>query len=164
MGAIRHVSESAALYTPGNARADLLYCCQSYDQLARFYTAHHQCLERSQLRTYAAMATPRRSLGPPTCWSEDAAQRARRTSLLPLGRDRRRHHRGTCAGAGDQRSDCREARCPLVPGMPIGSPGMEGGTPEVYDVILFGKHSPVSFGRFMRTPETNPMMATPITP
>jgi hypothetical protein len=26
-----------------------------------------------------------------------------------------------------------------VPGMPIGSPGMEGGTPERYDVILFGK-------------------------
>jgi hypothetical protein len=37
-----------------------------------------------------------------------------------------------------------------VPGMPIGSPGMEGGTPEVYDVILFGKRSPVSFGRFIR--------------
>ena len=26
-----------------------------------------------------------------------------------------------------------------VPGMPIGSPGMEGGEPETYDVILFGK-------------------------
>jgi hypothetical protein len=25
-----------------------------------------------------------------------------------------------------------------VPGMPIGSPGMEGGTPEKYSVILFG--------------------------
>jgi hypothetical protein len=36
-----------------------------------------------------------------------------------------------------------------VPGMPIGSPGMEGGTPEIYDVILFGKRSPVSFGRFI---------------
>jgi hypothetical protein len=36
-----------------------------------------------------------------------------------------------------------------VPGMPIGSPGMEGGTPEVYAVILFGKRPPVSFGRFM---------------
>ena len=36
-----------------------------------------------------------------------------------------------------------------VPGMPTGSPGMEGGTPEVYDVILFGKRSPGSFGRFM---------------
>jgi hypothetical protein len=35
-----------------------------------------------------------------------------------------------------------------VPGMPIGSPGMEGGTPEVYDVILFGKRPPVTFGRF----------------
>jgi hypothetical protein len=35
-----------------------------------------------------------------------------------------------------------------VPGMPIGSPGMEGGTPAVYDVLLFGKRPPVSFGRF----------------
>ena len=26
-----------------------------------------------------------------------------------------------------------------VPGMPIGSPGMEGGEPETYDVIKFGK-------------------------
>jgi hypothetical protein len=25
-----------------------------------------------------------------------------------------------------------------VPGMPVGSPGMEGGKPEKYDVILFG--------------------------
>lgn len=35
-----------------------------------------------------------------------------------------------------------------VPGMPIGSPGMEGGTPEVYDVILFGPELRQSFGRF----------------
>jgi hypothetical protein len=27
-----------------------------------------------------------------------------------------------------------------VPGMPIGSPGMEGGEPETYDVILFGRN------------------------
>ena len=26
-----------------------------------------------------------------------------------------------------------------VPGMPIGSPGMEGGRPEKYDVVLFGQ-------------------------
>jgi hypothetical protein len=26
-----------------------------------------------------------------------------------------------------------------VPGMPVGSPGMEGGTPEPYEVVLFGK-------------------------
>src|SRR5882757_1887268 len=25
-----------------------------------------------------------------------------------------------------------------VPGMPVGSPGMEGGAPQPYDVILFG--------------------------
>jgi hypothetical protein len=36
-----------------------------------------------------------------------------------------------------------------VPGMPVGSPGMEGGTPEIYDVILFGKRPPMSFGRFI---------------
>jgi hypothetical protein len=28
-----------------------------------------------------------------------------------------------------------------VPGMPIGSPGMEGGRPEKYDVVLFGPNS-----------------------
>ena len=33
--------------------------------------------------------------------------------------------------------------------MPIGSPGMEGGNPEVYDVILFGQRPPVTFGRFI---------------
>ena len=41
------------------------------------------------------------------------------------------------------------ARGLAVPGMPIGSPGMEGGKPEVYEVILFGKDHPVSFGRFI---------------
>ncbi len=35
-----------------------------------------------------------------------------------------------------------------VPGMPIGSPGMEGGAPETYDVILFGKNGQASFGRY----------------
>jgi hypothetical protein len=41
------------------------------------------------------------------------------------------------------------ARGLAVPGMPIGSPGMEGGTPEVYEVILFGKSAPVGFGRYL---------------
>jgi hypothetical protein len=31
-----------------------------------------------------------------------------------------------------------KARGLAVPGMPVGSPGMEGGTPERYDVVLFG--------------------------
>lgn len=35
-----------------------------------------------------------------------------------------------------------------VPGMPAGSPGMEGGTPEVYEVVLFGKSGSASFGRW----------------
>lgn len=36
-----------------------------------------------------------------------------------------------------------------VPGMPIGSPGMEGGTPETYDVILFGVGAPSRFERYL---------------
>jgi hypothetical protein len=35
-----------------------------------------------------------------------------------------------------------------VPGMPVGSPGMEGGEPEEYDVILFGPGARRSFARF----------------
>lgn len=35
-----------------------------------------------------------------------------------------------------------------VPGMPIGSPGMEGGTPEIYEVVLFSKTGTTSFGRW----------------
>jgi hypothetical protein len=34
--------------------------------------------------------------------------------------------------------DKPQAKGLAVPGMPVGSPGMEGGTPERYDVILFG--------------------------
>jgi len=41
-----------------------------------------------------------------------------------------------------------QARGLAVPGMPIGSPGMEGGAPEVYDVILFGSGAPAVFGRY----------------
>jgi hypothetical protein len=36
-----------------------------------------------------------------------------------------------------------------VPGMPIGSPGMEGGTPEPYEVLLFGRDEPTRFGRYI---------------
>lgn len=35
-----------------------------------------------------------------------------------------------------------------VPGMPIGSPGMEGGAPETYEVILFGQAPNQIFGRY----------------
>lgn len=34
-----------------------------------------------------------------------------------------------------------------VPGMPVGSPGMEGGTPERYDVISFGPRGTRVFAR-----------------
>jgi len=36
-----------------------------------------------------------------------------------------------------------------VPGMPVGSPGMEGGTPERYDVVLFGPTSRRTFMSFV---------------
>jgi hypothetical protein len=35
-----------------------------------------------------------------------------------------------------------------VPGMPVGSPGMEGGEPETYDVILFGQGLRRNYMRF----------------
>jgi len=35
-----------------------------------------------------------------------------------------------------------------VPGMPIGSPGMEVGPPENYEVVLFGPEGRSSYGRF----------------
>jgi hypothetical protein len=35
-----------------------------------------------------------------------------------------------------------------VPGMPVGSPGMEGGAPEVYEVFLFRRGGRASYGRF----------------
>jgi hypothetical protein len=35
-----------------------------------------------------------------------------------------------------------------VPGMPIGSPGMEGGEPEIYEVVLFGPQGRSIFARF----------------
>ena len=36
-----------------------------------------------------------------------------------------------------------------VPGMPVGSPGMEGGTPQPYDVVLFAAASSRLYGRFI---------------
>ncbi|MFD2181742.1 DUF411 domain-containing protein [Rhodoplanes azumiensis] len=35
-----------------------------------------------------------------------------------------------------------------VPGMPSGSPGMEGGPEETYEVLLFGTAGSRSFGRY----------------
>jgi hypothetical protein len=35
-----------------------------------------------------------------------------------------------------------------VPGMPVGSPGMEGGEPETYDVMLFGPNGRRPYMRF----------------
>lgn len=36
-----------------------------------------------------------------------------------------------------------------VPGMPVGSPGMEGGNPEPYTVVLFGPGGQTPFMRFL---------------
>ena len=35
-----------------------------------------------------------------------------------------------------------------VPGMPVGSPGMEGGEPETYEVVLFGRQGKRIYARF----------------
>ena len=35
-----------------------------------------------------------------------------------------------------------------VPGMPIGSPGMEGGAPDTYEVVLFGAQVRRTFARY----------------
>lgn len=40
-----------------------------------------------------------------------------------------------------------------VPGMPIGSPGMEGGAPQDYDVVLFGKDTQKVFARYREKTE-----------
>jgi hypothetical protein len=36
-----------------------------------------------------------------------------------------------------------------VSGMPVGSPGMEGGSPEPYDVVLFGPDGRRTYARFL---------------
>ncbi len=38
-----------------------------------------------------------------------------------------------------------------VPGMPAGSPGMEGGAPQPYDVVLFGPSGRQTFMQFVGT-------------
>jgi hypothetical protein len=40
------------------------------------------------------------------------------------------------------------ARGLAVPGMPVGSPGMEGGEPETYEVVLFGPQGTGIYARF----------------
>lgn len=44
--------------------------------------------------------------------------------------------------------DRPEARGLAVPGMPVGSPGMEGGEPETYEVVLFGPSGRSRFGLY----------------
>nr|GAJ34112.1 predicted metal-binding protein [Bradyrhizobium sp. DOA9] len=40
-----------------------------------------------------------------------------------------------------------------VPGMPVGSPGMEGGKPQRYEVVLFGSDGQKPFMRFIGAQE-----------
>ncbi len=44
-----------------------------------------------------------------------------------------------------------KARGLAVPGMPIGSPGMEGPDPEPYDVVIFDDTSSKPFMRFIES-------------
>jgi hypothetical protein len=60
-------------------------------------------------------------------------------------------HRGTRSGGCLEMPSCREAGCGglAVPGMPVGSPGMEGGNEEPYEVILFGSTGQRRYMRFI---------------
>jgi len=42
-----------------------------------------------------------------------------------------------------------------VPGMPVGSPGMEGGTPRKYDVVIFENSGRRTFMQFIGTQATS---------
>jgi hypothetical protein len=46
-------------------------------------------------------------------------------------------------------SEKPEAAGLAVPGMPVGSPGMEGGTPQPYEVVLFGLTGRRTYMRFL---------------
>ncbi len=47
------------------------------------------------------------------------------------------------------------ARGIAVPGMPIGSPGMEGGRPQRYEVVLFGAEGQRPYMRFVGSQATD---------
>ena len=55
-----------------------------------------------------------------------------------------------------------QAKGLAVPGMPIGSPGMEGGKPEKYDVVLFGPAGRRTLHEFYRRTERLIMSGSPI--
>ena len=60
------------------------------------------------------------------------------------------------AAAVRQLLDRRPAAVGLaVPGMPAGSPGMEGGTPQKYDVVLFGTSGRQPFMQFIGAKATS---------
>lgn len=46
-------------------------------------------------------------------------------------------------------SERPSARGLAVPGMPIGAPGMEGGRPELYEVVMFGPDGRRTYQRFL---------------
>lgn len=48
-------------------------------------------------------------------------------------------------------SERPSARGLAVPGMPVGSPGMDGGSPQSYTVVLFGPAGSSPFMRFLGT-------------
>ena len=66
--------------------------------------------------------------------------------FLPHGADRRLCHRGSCACLGHSTLAARSPQAIglAAPGMPVGSPGMDGpaygGRKDAYDVLLIGKN------------------------
>jgi hypothetical protein len=159
MKGMRYAFKSVDLYAPIDARIDLLGHHRSRNRGARRYAAHHHGFERSGLWVLHRLG---RAFTP---------QRFHRHGR----RDCRPARPSKCASACPRNGLCHAAEIAgyvieghvpaqairrliaerpdalglAVPGMPVGSPGMEGGTPEIYDVILFGKRPPMSFGRFI---------------
>ncbi len=86
----------------------------------------------------------------PRC-GEDKARRPGRSRGLPHGGSVGLCHRRTRSSRRAQTflSEKPSATGLAVPGMPIGSPGMEGGTPEPYEVVLFGPAGRRSYIRFV---------------
>lgn len=78
--------------------------------------------------------------------SAHAAGHPAEVRFLPHGADRRLCHRGSCACLGHSTLAARSPQAIglAAPGMPVGSPGMDGpaygGRKDAYDVLLIGKN------------------------
>ena len=82
---------------------------------------------------------------------KDEARRTQRFSGLPHSADRGLCIEGHVPAVALKRflNDKPSAIGLAVPGMPVGSPGMEGGSAEPYDVVMFGPAGRRTYMRFV---------------